>query len=99
MRRGTTPTHTFSLPFDTSEITSVRIVYAQNGRPIVVKKTKDVSKNGSAISVKLTQKDTLAFRSDCDVDIQVRILVREDALASEPIRVKLETLYDDEVLV
>lgn len=99
MRRGTTPTHTFSLPFDTSEITSVRIVYAQNSRPVVVKKTKDVSMNGTVISVKLTQKDTLSLRSDCDVDIQVRILIRDDAIASEPIRVKIAPLLDDEVLV
>ena len=55
--------------------------------------------NGTVISVKLTQKDTLSLRSDCDVDIQVRILIRDDAIASEPIRVKIAPLLDDEVLV
>lgn len=65
MRRGTTPTNTFSLDLDLSAAT-VYISYAQNGK-VVLEKTGDdltfgTSESGDyTITVELSQEDTLAF--------------------------------------
>lgn len=74
MRQGTTPTHTFRLPFDVSILSRVRIIYAQNGRVVLVKTGGDVTLSGNTAETKLTQEDTLSFSSSYPVEIQVRVL-------------------------
>ncbi len=67
MIRGTTPTHTFTLPFEPPEGAEYRIVYAQGEdhkeNTILEITTERTKVNGRAISVKLTQEETLRF--DC----------------------------------
>lgn len=99
MIRGTTPLHTFRLTFDAEFISKVRILYAQNDTVVLAKETKDCNLEGSAIKVKLTQEDTLAFDSQYPVEIQVRVLLTGgDALASKPKKVTVERCLDNEVL-
>lgn len=64
MRRGTTPTHTFKLPFDVPDGSAVRIVYAQNRNIILELTTERCEISGNIITVKLTAVETLLF--DCD---------------------------------
>lgn len=78
MMCGTTPTHVFTLPFDVSIIKEVRIVYAQNKEPVVIKNTPDCTLNGNEVTVKLTQKDTLSFDYRKTVEVQVRVLTQEN---------------------
>lgn len=99
MRRGTTPTHTFTLPFDTNTVEKVRVIYAQGDIVKVVKKETDCKLSGNKISVKLTQQDTLRLNSKIKVDIQVRVVTRsEDSLASDIITVSVGRCLGSEVL-
>ena len=41
MIRGTTPTHIFNIPFDTSLVDEVKITYAQEDEIILIKGTAD----------------------------------------------------------
>lgn len=65
MRRGTTPTHNFTLPFDPPEGTEYRIVYAQGEdfeESILFELTTErCTIEGRKVSVKLKQEETLLF--------------------------------------
>lgn len=78
MMCGTTPTHTFTLPFSVNEIKSVRIIYAQGSKPLFVKEKGDCTLENNVITVKLTQEDTLLFDYKKRVEIQVRVLTTDD---------------------
>lgn len=73
MKRGTTPTHTFTLPFETSLLKTVRVVYSQLGRVILTKTGGELSLSGNTVSVKLSQEDTLRFNCSHPVEIQIRV--------------------------
>lgn len=83
MIRGTTPTHTYNLPFDTALIDKIKITYAQNGVVVLTKEKADCKIDGNAVTVKLSQEDTLKFDAS-RVQIQIRVLTTGgDAIASD----------------
>lgn len=83
MIRGTTPTHTFNLPFDTALVDKIKITYAQNGVVILTKEKADCKLEGNFVTVKLSQENTLKFDAS-RVQIQIRVLtIGGDALASD----------------
>lgn len=97
---GTTPTHTFELPFDTGKISKIKVTYAQRGRVILEKKDKQCVLDGNTVSLKLTQEDTFLFEGDKNVEIQMRILTKGgDVLASNIHRINVDKCLDREVLV
>lgn len=99
MRRGTTPTHTFTLPFEVEMIKSVQVVYKQDGVIVLAKKTEDCTLSGNAIAYKLTQQESLAFHDSKNVEIQVRVLLQDgNALASDIMGVYVSRCLDDEVI-
>lgn len=65
MIRGTTPTHTFTLPFDPPDGTDFRIVYAQGEdhkeEILFERETDSIAISGRKISVKLSARETLMF--------------------------------------
>ena len=67
MIRGTTPQHTFTLPFEPPEGSHFRICYGQGQnhkeRILFERTTESCRVNGSVVSVRLTAKETLLF--DC----------------------------------
>ena len=63
MRRGTTPTHNFTLPFAAPDGSAVRVVYAQNDRVVLEKTTEACTVSGECVTVRLTDAETLLF--DC----------------------------------
>lgn len=71
MRRGTTPTHTFTLPFDIATVKKLRITYEQDGFKLV---KEEYDAQGNKISVKLTQSETLSF--DCEKPARAQLKVR-----------------------
>jgi hypothetical protein len=100
MRRGTTPTHIFEVPFDVSMIKSVKIFYAQGDVIVFEKLTEDCELNGNTIKTTLTQEDTLKLDHKKPVEIQLRILTLDGkALASLVERVGVDKMIDNEVLV
>lgn len=99
MIRGTTPKHTFTLPFSTESVASIRILYRQNKQLILTKTGEDVVLTGNTAEVTLTQEDTLAFTSGHKVEIQVRVLTLDDtALASDIYTVSVGCCLEDEVI-
>lgn len=100
MIRGTTPTHVFNISFDTSLISDLRITYAQCGKELVVKKYDDVILSDQAITVTLTQEDTLKF--DCSkqaVQIELRVKTNGGKVISSGIFNKsVEACLNEEVL-
>jgi hypothetical protein len=100
MRRGTTPTHTMTLPFNTDTIDKIRILYSQKDELILTKNTEDCTISGNIVTVSLTQEDTLLFKNDIIIEIQVRILFKDGtAAASDIFKTKADKLLEDEVLV
>lgn len=84
MIKGTTPTHTFILPFDVSNIKESKVTYAQNDSEVLSKTAVDCTLTENKIIVELTQADTLKFDASQNVQIQLRVLTQEDkALASK----------------
>lgn len=99
MIRGTTPTHSFELPFDTEIIDKVKIVYAQDDIVIFEKKKEACACDGNLIEVCLSQEETLRF--DCKKNVQIQIEVKTKdgkVLKSEIISVFVGKCLDDEVL-
>lgn len=72
MRRGTTPTLTFNMPFDSTGVENIYITFVQ-GREMVLEKTlADVVWNEKAIELELTQEETLNFKTGM-IEIQLRV--------------------------
>lgn len=100
MFKGTTPTHLFNLPVDTSAIKEIRIIYSQNGKVVLKKKTSDCTMQGNIVLTKLSQKDTFLFEGYTPVSIVVRVLTQDnEARISLPIMKSVAECCDDEVLV
>lgn len=98
MIRGTTPTHTFTLPISVDDVDKIRIIYAQCGVKIV-KTNADCTMEGKTVTTTLTQEDTLSLSSDNYVEIQLRVLtVAGDAFASQIMRSHVRVCLEDEVL-
>jgi hypothetical protein len=99
MRRGTTPTHTFEIPLETSNIAKIRVSYAQGGVVKVVKKESDCELLENTIVVKLTQSETLRLNHRLRTEIQVKVLTRDgDTFVSDVIEVNTDRCLNDEVL-
>lgn len=88
MRRGTTPTITFTVDnVDLTTLTALYVTFKQSGVWSVTKKNGDdgVTVEAHKITVKLTQQETLKFRAGGTVMVGFRgRTVGGDAIASEP---------------
>lgn len=99
MYRLTTPLHEFVLPFDTENIKNLVISYGQNRSEVLAKHLADCTLEGNVVKVMLTQEDTKLFAPDTPVNIQIRVLTKQDeALASYQHKVRCEDVLNDEVL-
>jgi hypothetical protein len=100
MIQGTTPTHYFTLPFDTSLVKSARVIYSQNEKVILKKELSDCQCDANTISCKLTQEETFLFIHPRAVQIQLRVLTTGgDAINSNIETVSCDQCLDNEVLV
>ena len=96
---GTTPTHTFNVPFDTSLISRVEVVYAQNDKMIFSKQTKDCVLESNRVRVTLNQEDTFKFDHKSPVEIQLWVYPKSGgALASIPKKVGVIKCLKKEVI-
>lgn len=100
MIRGTTPLHVFTLPINTALCKEIKITYAQDDHPVLMKKKNDCTLNGNTVSVRLTQQDTFLFDHEKNVQIQVRVLtLTGEALCSTVKRITVGRCLESEVLV
>ena len=101
MFRATTPTHTFTLPIDTSRLSKILITYAQNGNIVLEKTEADCTLEGCNVSLTLTQEETLLFTTEDDarISIQIRVLTADGkAYASEIEKEFARNCLNEEVL-
>lgn len=101
MKRATTPTHKFEIPFATSEIDKLILIYAQKYEIILKKEKEDVvfdEDNNKLIVVTLTQEETKLFKEDA-VTIQLRIKTNSGkVIAFDEIQINVKDVLDDEVM-
>ena len=97
---GTTPTHKFTLPIDTEDISAVRVLYApKGGSPIIIKKNDSCELKDNTVSVRLTQEDTLALDNEKVVVVQLRILLNDGtALTSAKYTIKTYECMEEVVI-
>lgn len=99
MIRGTTPTHTFQIPFNTNLVKEIRVSYAQKDVVVVEKTTEDCKLDGMNITVKLTQEETLRFSENVMAALQLRVLLNDgNVLATPVLRLDVGELLQDEVI-
>jgi hypothetical protein len=97
---GSTPKHTFRLPFDTSMLSNVRIVYAQGDEILITREKDGCTFDGNTIEVTLTQEETLKLDYQQILEIQGHFLTLDgNALVSKPKRMTVDKFLDREVLV
>jgi hypothetical protein len=99
MIRGTTPTHIFRLPFDSSLLSSARVVYKQGQREVLRKETEAFDMEENILRVTLSQEDTLRFDCKLSVKLQLRVKTKTgQVLAMKPRIVTVDECLDGEVL-
>jgi hypothetical protein len=103
MYRVTTPTHTFTLPLDTSEFSRIQITYNQKDN-ILVKEYKDgtlpsgMTFDEKDVVLNLTQEETKLFGAGT-VGIQVRAKTNGGkSYASDKFNVSVSEVYNEEIL-
>lgn len=96
MIRGTTPTLSFTLPFTAEYITRLSIVFAQGGDIVLEKSLDDCRIEENSITLRLSEEDTLAFSSKKKyTEIQLRVGIEDERLASEIIVADVERIIKD----
>lgn len=99
MVRGTTPTHYFTLPFDTGQLERLRITYAQNGLTVLELTEENVALAGKEIRYQLTQEDTLRFKNNVLAEVQVRVKTTDgNVLASNVMAISVGKILNEDVL-
>lgn len=102
MRRGTTPTHEFSVDVDLTSAEEIYISYRQGGKMsnkvLVEKDINDIIVEPDKLTVTLTQEDTLAFRVG-SLEVQIRARMPDDrAYASQIMTAPVEPAIKEGVI-
>ena len=95
--RGTTPIHSFTLPFKTSVLKQVTITYVQRNEVLVKKTLEDCSCDGNTISIILTQHETLRFEPGKIAKVQIKAVIEDRVLGSDIYNFMVEEILDSEV--
>jgi hypothetical protein len=99
MIRGTTPTLTFTFPFQKENLKNLSLVFCQRGLILLEKKLEDVEITDNILSVQLSQEETLSFWARFNISIQIRCVTKNDeAFASQIITTSAERILKDGVL-
>lgn len=98
MIRGTTPTFTFNLPFDVSNVKSAYITLKSNGVE-VEKGLEDCTLSETTIATTLTQEETLKLPKNRRAQIQLRVLTNDNnAFATEIFTVEVADILKEGVI-
>ena len=99
MRIGTTPTFTFHLPFSSSLISKIRVIFHQNNKIVLKKNKSDLEIDGEKFNLTLKEHETFMFEPGANVTIQAHILTTENqALTSNEYVVSAIRCLDDGVI-
>lgn len=80
MIRATTPTHIFTIDsnIDLSAAKNIRLTYSQNGFAVLDKNKNDLVINGKTLTYFLSQEDTLLFKTNTPIEIQITVKTAGD---------------------
>lgn len=93
--QGTTPTHTFNLPFAASFVKSVIISYIQNEEIVFSKDETACRFNNNSIELDLSQEETFKLDPQHFCLIELRVLTTENkALKAKIKNVRVRKTYD-----
>lgn len=99
MIRGTTPTYTIGIPFDTSVIKTAKLIYKQGDKTVLCKTTDELTIGKGVVEATLSQEETFLFKCGETIKIKLRVLCDGgEALATQTEYDYVEDCYDDEVL-
>lgn len=105
MYRGTTPTLTFTLPFEASDLDILNIAFCQvkalegfDPKIIFEKTLADCTISGKSVKVNLSESDTLKLGAKKNVEIQLRAAVGDKRMASKIFSIPVESILKDGVL-
>lgn len=98
MIRYTTPTITFSLPFEASYLTAAYINFLQ-GSTAVDKTLADCETSEKTLSITLSQEETAGFAAGTPVKVQLRCVGNDGkAYASRQFRLDVDDVLKEGVL-
>lgn len=103
MYRVTTPTHSFTLPSDTSDYTEIQVSYKQGDTKLVKhyengQLPEGMTLDGNVVKIRLSQTETKAF-SKGQVYAQVRTLdANGDAYASVQFELYVNDVISEDIL-
>lgn len=87
MYRATTPTITFTLPFDVSNIEELSIAFGQKETPysrhaklVFEKFLSDCDVDGKSVRLTLSEADTLKL--ECDKDVEIQLWVKRNGVST-----------------
>ena len=96
MRRGTTPTITFNLPFDVSTVHNCEVYFAQNDELLVTKSMEDCVLSDRTLATTLTQAETLSFDEEEKLEVQARFVFTDGSVdATNVIKQKVKEILKD----
>ena len=99
MIQGTTPTHIFRLPIVTRDINQLRITYAQYGKTVLEVTEADVTMDVQDVKYRLSQEDSLQFKPQSKVEVQIKVLTADgNVMASPVMSLTVEKILNTEVL-
>ena len=104
MYRVTTPTHTFTLPIETSTCKEILVTYEQGNETLEFHYEDNTLPDGMTlvnkdVMIRLTQEQTKAFSAKKPIVVQIRVLTSDDeAFASQIFKVFVNDVLNDEVL-
>ena len=96
MRRGTTPTFTFTADMDCGQLDKLDISFAQRDEVVLSKGLADCVISGNEITVSLAEDDTLLFDSRKNpVRIQLRAGIGDTRIGSNMMHTTAEAILKD----
>lgn len=88
MVKGSTPTFTITLPFETNELASLSASFAQEGRTVAVIPHERMFLEGNIASFTLTEEESLSFISGAVAELQLKA----EALSGDVVISKIKKL-------
>ena len=99
MIRGTTSTLQFAFPFELNNIAELWVTLKQDNNIVLDKTLVDCELDGSVLTLRLTQQDTLKLNAFLPVAIQIRIRTNDgNAVASNIITTSVGQILKDGVI-
>lgn len=99
MIRGTTSTLQFAFPFELNNVAELWVTLKQDNNIVLDKTLTDCELDGSILTLRLTQQDTLKLNAFLPVAIQIRIRTNDgNAVASNIITTSVGQILKDGVI-